>query len=322
MKCTDRWILGILLLWLVLPLQAQDLLPEKVLPDKNSRPVFNEQTMARMLGLIDVQPSMPLGFQHTQENEICDPERTLDLFWDKLMRMEGPVRIVHIGDSHVRGHVLPYVVRKQLEAEFGSDAVVDQEITYRSSGLAEETGERGIVYHMLGVNGATYGTYYSPERVYEIASLNPDLIIVSFGTNEAHAPRYTAGQHIQQMKTLLDALKQACPQSVFLLTTPPGAYKRQGRRGRVINTQTPQVVATEQAYARDNRIAIWDMYDIVGGKQRACQNWLAGNYYQKDRIHFTHQGYTVQGLLLHEALIKAYNKYVETQFAGLGNRLE
>lgn len=129
MKCIDSWILGILLLWLVTPLQAQDVLPEKALPDKNSGPVFSEQTMARMLGRIDIQPSMPLVFQQTQENVICDPEGTLDPFWNKLMRMEGPVRIVHIGDSHVRGHVLPYVVRKQLEAEFGSDAVVDQVVT-------------------------------------------------------------------------------------------------------------------------------------------------------------------------------------------------
>lgn len=78
-------------------------------------------------------------------------------------------------------------------------------------------------------------------------------------------------------------------------------------------------MATEQAYAQNHRIAIWDMYDIVGGKQRACLNWVAGNYYQKDRIHFTHQGYTVQGLLLHEALIKAYNNYVATQFTGSRN---
>lgn len=322
MKYNNRLTIGIIFLWVVIALRAQDALPEKVLPDKNSGPIYSEQTMIRMLGLIEVQPSMPTVFRETQENEIIDPERTLDPFWNKLMRMEGPVRIVHIGDSHVRGHILPYVVRKQLEAEFGSDAVVNQVVTYQSSGLAEETGKRGIVYHILGVNGATYGSYYTPDRIREIADLNPDLIIVSFGTNEAHASRYVVEQHLQNMKILLDALKKSCPESTFLLTTPPGAYKRQGRKGRVINAQTPLVVATEHAYAQNNRMAIWDMYDIVGGKQHACQNWVVGDYYQKDRIHFTRQGYTVQGLLLHEALIKAYNKYVETQFAGLGNRLE
>lgn len=319
MRCSSRWIFGILFWGMAVMLQAQDALPEKVLPDRNSGPVFSEQAMVRMMGLIDCEPSMPVVFRETRKNEIEDPAHTLDPFWNKLMRMEGPVRIVHIGDSHVRGHVLPYVVRKKLEEEFGSEAVVDEEVTYQSSGLAEETGERGIVYHMLGVNGATYGTFYTPERIHEIAALHPDLIIVSFGTNEAHAPRYVAAQHQQHMRTLLDALKESCPESAILLTTPPGAYKRQGRRGRVINTQTPQVVATEQNYARDHRMAIWDMYDIVGGKQRACLNWVAGNYYQKDRIHFTRQGYTVQGLLLHEALIKAYNNYVATQFTGSRN---
>lgn len=319
MRCNDRWIFGLLFLWGAMAVRAQDVLPEKVFPDRNSGPVYCEQTLARMMGLIELEPSMPAVFCEIQENEIEDPERTLDPFWNKLMRMEGPVRIVHIGDSHIRGHILPYVVRKQLEEEFGADAVVDREVTYQSSGLAEETGDRGIVYHIMGINGSTYGSFYSPERVSGIADLQPDLIIVSFGTNEAHAPHYAAGQHLVQMKTLLEALKDACPESSFLLTTPPGAYKRQGRKGRVINTQTSQVVATEQAYARDNRLAIWDMYDIVGGKQRACLNWVAGDYYQKDRIHFTRQGYIVQGLLLHEALIKAYNNYVATQFTGSRN---
>lgn len=322
MKCSSRWILC-LFLWLTGTfLHAQDLLPEKTHPDKNSGPVYSEQAMARVLGLIDVQSPMPAIFRETKENEITDPEHTLDSFWNKLMRMEGPVRIVHIGDSHVRGHVFPYIIRKQLENDFGSEAVVNQTITYQSSGLAEETGERGIVYHILGVNGSTYGTYYTPERIREIASLQPDLIIVSFGTNEAHAPRYVSGTHLHEMKTLLDALKRSCPESTFLLTTPPGAYKRQGRKGRVINSQTVHVVETEQMYAKANHLAVWDMYDIVGGQRRACLNWVAGHYFQKDRIHFTQQGYTIQGLLLHEALIKAYNNYVATQLTGYRNRLD
>lgn len=51
----------------------------------------------------------------------------------------------------------------------------------------------------------------------------------------------------------------------------------------------------------------------------ACLNWSNGNYFQRDKIHFTQEGYILQGLLLHEAIIKSYNNYVETQLDGTWN---
>ena len=59
------------------------------------------------------------------------------------------MRVVHIGDSHVRGHLYPYVVRQLLEEDFGKDAVLDMKVSYRTSGIAHETGSPGIVYHIL-----------------------------------------------------------------------------------------------------------------------------------------------------------------------------
>ena len=44
--------------------------------------------------------------------------------------MNGPVRVVHIGDSHVRGHVYPLVTRRCLESDFGAEAVYPDSITY------------------------------------------------------------------------------------------------------------------------------------------------------------------------------------------------
>lgn len=92
--------------------------------------------------------------------------------------MTGPVRIVHIGDSHVRGHLYPLITRRRLEHDFGAEAVYPDVISYRTGGLAHETGEPGIVYHMIGINGATSVTFSDDEKIKEIASLHPDLIIV------------------------------------------------------------------------------------------------------------------------------------------------
>lgn len=296
-----------------IPLYAQDLLPEKPVPDRHSVPVYPSEEITRLMEFVAVHHSMPETFQGTAENVLADPAGSLRPFWEKLKKQEHPIRIVHIGDSHVRGHVFPYVMRCCLEDDFGTNAVEPRPVSYQTSGLAVETGRPGVVYHILGVNGATCASYATPERLRQVAELHPDLVIISFGTNEAHGRRYSAAEHAEALKSMLSALKQSCPDAVYLLTTPPGAYVRTGRKGpRVINPRTPTVVDTELRFARENGLAVWDLYDIVGGKARACLNWTAGHYYQRDKIHFTREGYIVQGLLLHEAFIKAYNDYVAT----------
>ena len=149
------------------------------------------------------------------------------------------------------------------------------------------------------------------EKIKEIASLHPDLIIVSFGTNEAHSRRYLAQAHKMQIGRLLGMLKAACPEAAFLLTTPPGAYVGR-RRARTINPRTVTAARIIKEYAQENKMAVWDMYNIVGGKTDACRNWTKHHMLRADGIHFTPDGYRLQGNLLHQALIKAYNEYVAT----------
>lgn len=296
-----------------MPGYAQDVLPECPKPDKHSSPVYPSHEMKQLMQFVSVDSPMPAVFRNTTENELTDPAGSLHPFWEKLGALDRPLRIVHIGDSHVRGHVFPYVMRCCLEDDFGSKAVENIPVTYQTSGIARETGSNGVVYHILGVNGATCQSFSTPEHIRQIADLHPDLVILSFGTNEAHGRRYNASEHTAAMNYLIAELKASCPDVAFLMTTPPGAYVRNGRRGKIINPRTPLVVENELKFAREHGIAIWDMYDIVGGKQRACLNWNAANMYQRDKIHFTHEGYTLQGLLLHEAFIKAYNHYVATR---------
>ena len=310
---SSNYFIYIILLLFPIAVKAQDTLPEKANVDHNSGPVYSSTAMENLMRYIPISNSMPSQFKDTINNIIEDPDRSLDIFWSKLTDMHKPVRIVHLGDSHVRGHIFPYVMRKLLEEDFGNDAVIDYAVNYSTTGIATETGRAGIVYHMLGVNGSTCCSFNKPDRISEIASLNPDLIILSFGTNEAHNRNYSSKEHMAQMSSLFDILKSKCNNATFIITTPPGAYTRSGR-SRIINNRTPLVVNTAREFAREKGMALWDLYDIVGGENSACKNWTNANMYQKDKIHFTIEGYTLQGLLFHEAFIKAYNDYVATKF--------
>ena len=91
-----------------------------------------------------------------------------------------------------------------------------------------------VSYIDKGVNGATCLTFTHPDRIAEIAALKPELLILSFGTNESHNRSYNINVHYNQMDELVKLLRDSLPNVPILLTTPPGSYEsfRQRRRRR------------------------------------------------------------------------------------------
>ncbi|MDR0420123.1 MAG: GDSL-type esterase/lipase family protein [Prevotellaceae bacterium] len=274
---------------------------------------------------IDAETVLPASFTGTQPNIILDSTCSLSAFFDKLMmirnikNIEKPVvRIVHIGDSHVRSHEFTPAFNFRLTEIFGNAATGFIE-GYKSSGIVEENGLPGIICHCMGINGATSKNFTNDKYIDEINKLNPDLIIISLGTNEGLG-RYDSSHHYEMQKNLFSLLQISCPDAAILYTTPPGTFKttysraRRRRNRKVIsvaeNKNTKHVASTIMQFAADHNVACWDLFNITGGEQHSCQNWMNGKYYQKDKLHFIIDGYALQGNLLYEALIAGYNKHV------------
>ena len=85
---------------------------------------------------------------------------------------------------------------------------------------------------------------------------------------------------------------------------------RRRRRTYSINPRTALAVQTIHKYADENGLAVWDMYNILGGTRRACLNWQEAWLMRPDHVHYMPDGYVLQGELLYQALIKAYYDYV------------
>ena len=260
---------------------------------------------------------MPSSFLHTQENKI-ERSELLRPFFEKLEKGNTPVRLVHLGDSHVRGHVFTVEARRCLEEAWGSRAVEEQQISYRTSALAQETGKPGLVYHAMGVNGAQCSHFNTEGNLEKICELKPDLIILSFGTNEAQG-NYVESTHRLVLDSLVSSLRRRCPKATIMLTTPPGAYRmlriRHRRNGRNYytyqrqpNPNTQRVTSVLRDYAQKNGLPLWDLYNVVGGQKYGLRNWTGANMMRRDRIHYTDAGYRLMGGLLAEALINAKEK--------------
>jgi lysophospholipase L1-like esterase len=253
------------------PLSAVEPLPERWRPDS----VF-------------VSVALPSAFADGAPNEIDDPQRVLRPIFERLYGLRtgllhDTLRILHIGDSHVRGHIFPQTTGAALRADFGA-----------------------IDYEDMGVNGATCLTFTHDRRLRAIADYRPDLLILSFGTNEAHNRRYNASAHHNQVDELIGLLRRELPDVPILLTTPPGAYERRGTRRRrtyTVNPRTDDAAQVIRRYADEHGLASWDLYAVGGG----AAHWQTSGLMRPDHIHFLEQGYALQGALFYQALMNAYN---------------
>ena len=283
---------------------AQDSMPQAPKPQTW---VSNVDTLMLYGNRQDTVPlpyiDVPSVFRLVQENVIIDKYGVLDPFFEKLRLVHlglrtDTVHILHVGDSHVRGHIYPQAAGDVVRAAFTAVSYVD-----------------------MGINGASSVTFTRPPRPAQIAARHPDLLILSFGTNESHGKRYSVADHYRQMNELLSAIRARMPEVPILLTTPPGSYEsiRRSRRQRSynINPRTVRAVQAICRFADEHRLAVWDLYDIVGGESRACLNWQEAELMRPDHVHYLPEGYAIQGGLLGQALLRAYNDKVKSYTANL-----
>ena len=277
-------------------MSSQDRLPQKAARNLISRIPKPALKVKWPADTIPYTQLLPQSFRNVKSNEIVDSTDVLEPVMKQLheMRLDLEVdtfRILHIGDSHVRGHIYPQSAGLVLTQEFHS-----------------------LLYYDMGVNGATCLTFTHPARISAIVEAKPSLLILSFGTNESHGKGYKTNVHYNQMHELIELLKDSLPGVPMLLTSPPGSFERRrlSRRRSTYspNPRTIMAAKTIREYASRNGLAFWDLYAVVGGEQWACKNWAGAKLMRPDHVHYLPEGYTLQGKLLAQAIIKAYNNYV------------
>lgn len=187
--------------------------------------------------------------------------------------------------------------------------------------------KQGVMVHAIGNNGATCGTYLKVANFAEqMKVLDPQLIIISLGTNEAFGHIAGVESNLHQLVT---RLRKAMPKAQILLTTPMecqkrvshkvpqqvkvgGGKKRKARYKTVYKTVTSyaandNVVSVRNIimeYGRRHKIAVWDLYTIAGGAG-ASNRWVAaGLMNSNDHLHQLESGYQLQGQLLADALME------------------
>ena len=128
----------------LLMITAQDRIPACPPLGKTLKKIKPLREMTWANDTISAQIFFPTAFRETGRNEIIDSIALLAPVFEHLRQVraglsEDTVRIVHIGDSHVRGHIYPQTTGARLTETFGAVSYIDK-----------------------GVNGATCLTFTHP----------------------------------------------------------------------------------------------------------------------------------------------------------------
>jgi len=176
-------------------------------------------------------------------------------------------------------------------------------------GMSLENDKPGMLYHSIGLNGAYLNSYLRNQFFDEqLKQLRPDLIIVSLGTNDGYMSdtRFCIDCFKTNYKKLLTEIKKNNPNASILLTTPGDYY----RKRRYHNSNNLNIVKVIKDLAEEFDAGVWDFNSIMGGEY-SIRTWHRNGLSQNDLVHYTLEGYLVQGELLYEALMDSYEQRFE-----------
>lgn len=181
------------------------------------------------------------------------------------------------------------------------------------TGVLLENDLPGISVHGVGVNGASVPSYLRCDDFErDLDLIKPDLIIFGIGINDAAENDFNKETFKQNYAELISIMQRVNPDCALLFVTNNDSFKRKRVKKKRVYEVNHNALAVQEAFmeiAEDYGGVVWDQFDVMGGL-KSMQAWEKAGLAQKDKIHFTHEGYKLVGDLLYNALITDYIEHL------------
>lgn len=241
-----------------------------------------------------------------------EPADKLEKIWVRLSpgcTSDEPVRLLHLGDSHLSGG-------------YSTAPII--------SSLRELYGDQQIRVSRIGVPGATYATFATEKYMSQIAAEQPDIILISLGTNDSYSFHFQPQGMRDNMDMFFAMLRSSVGNIPIILTTPPPSYLRKSyqagtrtvrvkrRRTRRIpiyktsyqfNPYTQVASKVLMDYAHREGMAYFDLRSTIGAEQETSR-WLSEGLMHTDHVHYTRSGYGRMGQSIAEALVASIEQTI------------
>lgn len=178
------------------------------------------------------------------------------------------------------------------------------------NGLEPLSGKAGFSYYASGMNGASLPSWLDKctDLERDIPLVQPDLMILGLGINDSACKQVDFKVEVfkERYRRLISLVRKYSPSCRFIFITNNDSYRYAGR-SMTYNYNGPTVEKAMFELAEEVGGAVWDLYDIMGGKDSVTE-WRTAGLVGKDRLHFTRTGYELLADLLYNAIADDYNK--------------
>lgn len=196
------------------------------------------------------------------------------------------IKVLHIGDSHVK-------------SGYFAEPVIDKLNAFFVQSLKKNIFFNGQVFSKVGTKYSDYAEL--SELDIQLVKDKPDLVIISLGTNDVFSGSAKI-RFYEKIDHLVSKVNRLSPGSVLLLTTPGDALLKNQQKNIFEPIPLHQYVVSEIIkYANDHQLAYWNLYQLMGGAN-SINTWVINKNAEPDRIHFTPKGYKLIAGWLFEAL--------------------
>ena len=182
--------------------------------------------------------------------------------------------------------------------------------SFTLTGTEPISGRRGINYYCSGVNGARLTTWLEqcPDLPRDLRLVKPDLAVFAVGINDSACKAVDFKPEVfkENYRRLIRLIREQSPDCAFIFITNNDSY-RYISRGMTYNHNGPTVQKAMFELAKEYGSAVWDVYDIMGGKDSVIK-WRDAGLVKTDRLHFTPEGYVLLGDMLYNAIVDDYNE--------------
>ncbi len=195
-----------------------------------------------------------------------------------------------------------YAIEKGKGFSLKRTAQKDSSFTFNGFEFLQENPV-GVRYHQLGVVGAQF-THLLKNQSYlisQIKALEPELVLFSFGSNEAYNSTMDFEAYQKSIIVFLEKLVTEIPTLTVIITTPPDT-RSNGRTPKCQKGTCEKLVDLQKV----SNTLVFDLNEASGGWS-SLNNWYKAGLAQGDKLHFKAEGYALQGKLFLASFYTSYH---------------
>jgi len=184
-------------------------------------------------------------------------------------------------------------------------------------GIAFGKDTPGITYDSLGLNGASTivvsRVFRKEHWTGQLQHRQPDLVILNYGTNESGFLNWIDRQYETELRTAIQRIREAVPQSSILIMSP---MDRGERSGGSIHTMSGirHIIAIQARVAQETGCGFFNTFEAMGGES-TMQRWYDGQprLVAADLIHPSPRGAKIVSDAFVRELVLGLQRYKQLQ---------